>query len=148
MSYCKSEPKHHSFQHRALSCACVGVLLAMAYGWYAVRGHAQGSPAAKADQAENQDARRIEGMIRSVAFSPDGKTLAVGHGYGNTRLWDVATQKNTATLLSGYNQPACGVMSVTWSVTKPNAVTTPSRISLVTLPSKPGLSVLSLWATA
>src|SRR5262245_15165722 len=115
MSYCKSEPKLHSFQHRALLCAGVVALLAMAYGWSAVRGHAQGPPAAKAVQAKNQDAPKAEGMIRSVAFSPDGKTLAVGHGYGNIRLWDVATQKNMATFPSGYGQPACGVNSVTFS---------------------------------
>src|SRR5438445_13119070 len=38
------------------------------------------------------------GAIGSVAFSPDGKTLAAG-SYGKTiKLWDVQTGKNTATL--------------------------------------------------
>jgi WD40 repeat protein len=53
-------------------------------------------------------------VIRSGAFSPDGKILAVGHGYGNIRLWDVATQKITAG-----NQP----MSVTSAPTARNRTT-------------------------
>jgi WD40 repeat protein len=34
----------------------------------------------------------------NVAFTPDGKTLAVGTGNGTTQLWDVATRQLTATL--------------------------------------------------
>src|SRR5690349_19070705 len=40
--------------------------------------------------------------VWSVAFSPDGKTLASGGGFagtpGDIRLWDVATGKERATL--------------------------------------------------
>jgi WD40 repeat protein len=36
--------------------------------------------------------------VLSVAFSPDGKTLASADGYNAFRLWDVASGKNTATL--------------------------------------------------
>ena len=31
--------------------------------------------------------------VNSVAFSPDGKTLAAGGDFGGTRLWDVATHR-------------------------------------------------------
>ena len=36
-----------------------------------------------------------EGDVNSVAFSPDGKTLAAGYGDGDggVVLWDVATRK-------------------------------------------------------
>src|SRR2546430_17696837 len=37
--------------------------------------------------------------LSSLAFSPDGRTLASGSWFdGEIRLWDVATGKNTATL--------------------------------------------------
>ena len=38
------------------------------------------------------------GTVTSVAFSPDGKTLATGSDDGTVRLWDVATGKQIATL--------------------------------------------------
>ena len=41
-----------------------------------------------------------EGAVYSVAFSPDGKTLAAGYGLiglrGSVVLWDVATRKRLA----------------------------------------------------
>ena len=36
--------------------------------------------------------------VQSVAFSPDGKTLASRSGDKSIKLWDVASGKNTATL--------------------------------------------------
>src|SRR5262249_54428654 len=38
------------------------------------------------------------GSVNSVAFSPDGKTLASGDSVGTIKLWDVATGEERATL--------------------------------------------------
>ena len=39
-----------------------------------------------------------DNTVRRVAFSPDGKRLAVGHDYGLVRVWDVATRSPVAEL--------------------------------------------------
>ena len=39
--------------------------------------------------------------VRTVAFSPDGRTLAAGESSGQVGLWDMATGRQTATLAEG-----------------------------------------------
>jgi hypothetical protein len=49
--------------------------------------------------------------VKSVSWSPDGKTLASVGEYGTVKLWDVATGKEQATLKGHTGE----VMSVSWS---------------------------------
>ena len=63
----------------------------------ALRGAGPAVPVGPATQTE-ADSKRGAGVVMSVAFSPDGKTLASVNGGKSVILWDVKTGKNAATL--------------------------------------------------
>ena len=53
------------------------------------------------DVASRQNIATLEGhtsWVRSVSFSPDGRTLASGSRDETIKLWDVASRQNIATL--------------------------------------------------
>lgn len=50
-------------------------------------------------------------IVRSVAFSPNGRTLASGGYHETITLWDVATGKNIATLNGHFQAVYCVVFN-------------------------------------
>ena len=46
-------------------------------------------------------------LVSCLAFSPDGKTLAVGSNQGSLKLWDVADAKEIAVLKGHDNGVSC-----------------------------------------
>ena len=77
------------------------------------------------------------GGIDSLAFSPDGKTLASGSD-GNIILWDVATRKPIGQPLTGHR----GSISLTFS---PDGKTLASGACEESLPSGCGHGKMILW---
>src|SRR6185312_2338429 len=59
--------------------------------------------------------------VYSVAFSPDGKTLASAHQDGNMRLWDMATGRQIAVAFTGH--PPAGVVGAYSVAFSPNGKT-------------------------
>jgi WD40 repeat protein/serine/threonine protein kinase len=82
--------------------------------WDAATGRAIGEPLRGHEEHRNEPdaiSNLLEGVI-SVAFSPDGKTLASGGGDETVRLWDVATGRALCDPLRGHKKR---VMSVAFS---------------------------------
>ena len=67
--------------------------------WDVATGHEIGSPISAGI------------LISSVAFSPDGTTLATGDGYGTIRLWDVATGQQIGSSLNAGSGSAVDSMA-------------------------------------
>jgi WD40 repeat protein len=66
--------------------------------WLACVGLAAASPLPAQEPQFRETLTGHSGEVRSVAFNPDGKTLASGSEDGTIKLWDVAIGKNLATL--------------------------------------------------
>jgi WD40 repeat protein len=56
-----------------------------------------------ADTGIEREALKQNNVVRALAFSPDGQTLAAASGW-TVKLWDLATRKERATL-TGHKQP-------------------------------------------
>jgi WD40 repeat protein/serine/threonine protein kinase len=86
----------------AVAGAAVLVVAALALGetlhWTHLTGLLTARPPESSPVRERAPLRGHEGPIWSVAFAPDGKTLATGSDDTSVRFWDAATGKETAIL--------------------------------------------------
>jgi WD40 repeat protein len=75
--------------------------------WEVATGHLLGRPLSAVTDARIGD--DLNPAIDSIAFSPDGKLLALGSDSGPIRLWDVATGHPVGPPLTGHLNSAQGV---------------------------------------
>jgi WD40 repeat protein len=100
----RRSPERSGSRWRLLAAAggVVVVVAALALSetvhWTHLTGLLTARPAESSPVRERAELRGHEGPIWSVAFAPDGKTLATGSDDTSLRFWDAATGKQTAEL--------------------------------------------------
>jgi WD40 repeat protein len=97
----KASLKGHAGPVFSVAFSPDGALVASGCGTFASNGQAGGGEVKLWDVATGKEKLTLKGrmaVVWSVAFSPDGKTLASGDVYGNVLLWDVQSGRQTLTL--------------------------------------------------
>ena len=77
----------------------------------------------------------IQNAVLSVAFSPDGNTIATGSWDDTIRLWDVSTGKNIRTTLTGHTN-----RSIAWHS---HPMEIQSQLGVMMIPSIYGMLALA-----